>query len=73
MDEQDTIMLNGQRIPDWMLQGNAPRDMWWEAAHNREVIRKPLTRWILDTPVVLYRLETGYQVDPGWPFLDGYD
>lgn len=42
-----------------MLQDNAPRNMWWVAAHKDEVSTKPLARWILETPVVLYRLEDG--------------
>ena len=50
---------NGQRISNGMLQDNAPRNMWWVAAHSREVTTKPLARWILETPVVLYRLADG--------------
>ncbi|MBY8974511.1 aromatic ring-hydroxylating dioxygenase subunit alpha [Rhodobacteraceae bacterium NNCM2] len=47
---------NGQRIPNGMLQDNAPRNMWWVAAHSSEVTEKPLARWLLERPVVLYRL-----------------
>lgn len=51
--------LKGQRIPNGMLQDNYPRNMWWVAAHSDEVTQKPLSRWLLETPVVLYRLEDG--------------
>ena len=50
---------NGQRIPNGMLQDNYPRNMWWVAAYTEEVTTKPITRWLLETPVVLYRLEDG--------------
>ena len=50
---------NGQRIPNGMLQDNYPRNMWWVAARTDEVTTKPLARWLLETPVVLYRLEDG--------------
>ncbi len=50
---------NGQRIPNGMLEDNAPRNMWWVAAHSSEVSDKPMARWILSTPVVLYRLADG--------------
>lgn len=59
MDGNDLKTANGQRIPNGMLQDNAPRNMWWVAAHAREVTDKPLARWILETPVVLYRLADG--------------
>ena len=49
----------GQRIPNGMLQDNYPRNMWWVAALSSEVTEKPLARWILETPVVLYRIEDG--------------
>ena len=50
---------NGQRIPNGMLQDNYPRNMWWVAARSDEVTTKPMLRWLLETPVVLYRLEDG--------------
>ena len=59
MNEQSDIPRSGQRIPNGMLQDNYPRNMWWVAAHAREVTTKPLARWLLETPVVLYRLEDG--------------
>jgi vanillate O-demethylase monooxygenase subunit len=55
-------MQMGQRIPNGMLQDNAPRNMWWVAAWGDEVSEKPLARWLLDTPVVLYRLADGTPV-----------
>ena len=50
---------NGQTIPNGMLEDNYPRNMWWVAAHKDEVSTQPLARWILETPVVLYRQEDG--------------
>jgi hypothetical protein len=35
---------NGQRIPNGMLVDNAPRNMWWVAAHKDEVTTRPLAR-----------------------------
>lgn len=58
MNEQ-TQMPNGQRIPNGMLQDNYPRNIWWVAARSDEVSTKPMLRWLLETPVVLYRLEDG--------------
>lgn len=49
----------GQRIPNGVLEDNYPRNMWWVAAHRDEVTTNPISRWLLETPVVLYRLETG--------------
>ena len=59
MNDQSQVFPNGQRIPNGMLEDNYPRNMWWVAAHSREVTAKPLARWILETPVVLYRLADG--------------
>ena len=50
---------SGQRIPNGMLIDNYPRNIWWVAAHRDEVTTTPLARWLLETPVVLYRLEDG--------------
>ena len=55
----DVNPRNGQRIPNGMLEDNYPRNMWWAAARSDEITDKPLARWILETPVVLYRLEDG--------------
>ena len=49
----------GQFLANGMLEDNYPRNMWWVAAHSREVTEKPLARWLLETPVVLYRLADG--------------
>lgn len=38
---------------------NYPLNCWWVAAFADEVGRVPLSRWLLDTPVVLYRTEAG--------------
>lgn len=61
MKDGDTAK-NGQRIPNGMLQDNYPRNMWWVAAHSDEISQKPLARWLLETPVVLYRLADGSPV-----------
>ena len=59
MNKEPALRRRGQQIPNGMLQDNAPRNMWWVAAHASEVTGKPLARWLLDTPVVLYRLADG--------------
>lgn len=41
---------------------NYPLNCWWVAAFADEVGRVPLARWLLDTPVVLYRTEAGEAV-----------
>jgi vanillate O-demethylase monooxygenase subunit len=38
---------------------NYPYNCWWVAAFGNEVGRSLLGRWLLDTPVVLYRREDG--------------
>lgn len=38
---------------------NYPLNCWWVAAFGDEVDRTPLGRWLLDTPVVLFRTEEG--------------
>lgn len=62
MSEQTVKSSVGQRIPNGMLEDNAPRNMWWVAARGDEVAEKPLARWLLDVPVVLYRLADGTPV-----------
>ena len=62
MNKEAGITRTGQRIPNGMLQDNAPRNMWWVAARGDEVSSTPLARWLLDTPVVLYRLADGSPV-----------
>jgi vanillate O-demethylase monooxygenase subunit len=41
---------------------NYPYDCWWVAAFSEEVTRELLGRWLLDTPVLLYRKEDGTAV-----------
>lgn len=41
---------------------NYPLNCWWVAAFADEVGRTPLSRWLLDTPVLLYRKESGEAV-----------
>ncbi len=53
---------NGQRIPNGMLEDNYPRNMWWVAAQVDEVTDQPISRWLLEKPVVLYRLKDGTPV-----------
>lgn len=38
---------------------NYPYNCWWVAAFRHEVGRSLLSRWLLDTPVLLYRTESG--------------
>ncbi|MGC6392222.1 MAG: Rieske 2Fe-2S domain-containing protein [Alphaproteobacteria bacterium] len=45
----------GQKIPNGILEDNCPRQMWWVAAFGEEITEQPFCRWILDTPIVLYR------------------
>ena len=59
MNKDAGITPTGQRIPNGMLTDNYPRNMWWVAAHAEEVTEQPLARWLLETPVVLYRLTDG--------------
>ncbi|MFN3456412.1 MAG: Rieske 2Fe-2S domain-containing protein [Novosphingobium sp.] len=41
---------------------NYPYNCWWVAAYSSEVGRDLLGRWLLDTPVLLYRTEEGRAV-----------
>lgn len=41
---------------------NYPLNCWWVAGFGDEVGQKPLARWLLDTPVVLYRDGSGQVV-----------
>ena len=60
MKDHSEKQINGQRIPNGMLEDNYPRNMWWVAAYSHEVKDKPVSRWLLETPVVLYRLSDGH-------------
>jgi vanillate O-demethylase monooxygenase subunit len=45
-----------------MAERNYPMNCWWVAAFSDEVGRALLGRWLLDTPVLLYRTEDGHAV-----------
>lgn len=63
MNEHTTFPArNGQRIPNGMLDDNYPRNMWWVAAMVDEVTDKPTSKWLLELPIVLYRLKDGTPV-----------
>lgn len=47
------------RVPNRMLEQNYPYNLWWVAARSEDVGRDPLARKLLDTDVVLFRLEDG--------------
>lgn len=54
----DTVTLKGSaRTPD--SKRNYPSNCWWVAASTGEVTRTPLSRWLLERPVVLFRTEDG--------------
>lgn len=38
---------------------NYPRQEWWVVATSDEISREPIQRWVLDSPVVLYRKQDG--------------
>ena len=59
MDENLPIKKSGQRIANGFLEDNYPRNMWWVAARGDEITEKPIARWILEQPIVLYRLSDG--------------
>jgi len=61
-DQSNGPAKGAQLIPNGMLDDNYPRNMWWCAAHVDEVSEKPLARWLLERPVVLYRLSDGTPV-----------
>lgn len=52
----------GQFLPNGMLEDNYPRNLWWVAARADEITDKPLARWILELPIVLYRTAEGTPV-----------
>jgi phenylpropionate dioxygenase-like ring-hydroxylating dioxygenase large terminal subunit len=41
---------------------NYPMNCWWVAALSDEVGQKPLSRWLLNLPILLYRAENGRAV-----------
>jgi len=50
------------RPPVVPSERNYPYNCWWVAAFSDEVTRDLLGRWLLDTPVLLYRKEDGTAV-----------
>ena len=61
-DPQGGLTKGAQLIPNGMLNDNYPRNMWWCAALADEVTEKPIARWLLEKPVVMYRLSDGTPV-----------
>lgn len=59
--------LARQSIPAWQppvpaADRNYPMNCWWVAAFSDEVGDAPIGRWLLDTPVMLYRKADGTAV-----------
>ena len=52
----------GWHAPTPQLHRNYPYNCWWVGAFSNEVGRDLLGRWLLDTPVLLYRRENGEAV-----------
>src|SRR3954464_13073255 len=52
----------GWAPPRPAAERNYPMNCWWVAAFSDEVGRALLGRWLLDTPVLLYRTEDGRAV-----------
>lgn len=61
-DQTKGLTKGAQRIPNGMLDDNYPRNMWWCAAFRDEITENPLARWLLEKPIVLYRLADGTPV-----------
>lgn len=52
--------MTADRVPAGTTEErNYPYNCWWVAAFSHEVARTLLSRWLLDTPVVLFRKEDG--------------
>ena len=62
MTDTTELSKGAQLIPNGMLDDNYPRNMWWCAAHRDEVTETPMSRWLLEKPVVLYRTADGTPV-----------
>ena len=59
--------LRSVQAPRWLppvpaAERNYPMNCWWVAAFSDEVGEAPLGRWLLDTPVMLYRKVDGTAV-----------
>ena len=52
-------MMHTSTNPVALNQPNFPRDSWWVAACAAEIGARPVQRWILEQPLVLYRGENG--------------
>ncbi len=61
-DKSQSLTKGSQLIPNGMLDDNYPRNMWWCAAFRTEVAEKPMSRWLLEKPVVMYRKSDGTPV-----------
>ena len=53
---------SAQIIANGFLEDNYPRNQWWVAARCDELTEKPMSRWLLELPVVLYRTADGVPV-----------
>lgn len=62
MHRQTTDRTSPWRPPIAPDKRNYPFNCWWVAAFSEEVTRDLLGRWLLDTPVLLYRKEDGEAV-----------
>lgn len=51
----DAIPLNADKA----IARNYPYNCWWIAAYREEIGRSLFSRWLLDTPVLLFRTEAG--------------
>ncbi|MBX2880899.1 MAG: aromatic ring-hydroxylating dioxygenase subunit alpha [Granulosicoccus sp.] len=59
---KETDEKSDPRFYNRCLEDNYPRNMWWVAALCEEITTKPLTRWLLELTIVLYRTEDGTPV-----------
>ncbi len=60
--EATTAVEAGWTPPREASERNYPMNCWWVAAFSEEVAEGLLGRWLLDTPVLLYRAEDGRAV-----------
>ncbi len=56
-----TVIAATGHVPNAVAlsQRNYPMNQWWVAGTSAELGTKPIQRWILELPVVLYRTEAG--------------
>ena len=62
VDPSTGLQKGMQLIPNGILEDNYPRNMWWCAAFANEVTEKPMSRWLLELPIVMYRMSDGTPV-----------